>query len=168
MVTWIESLTTFGAAVTFRLNAYQEQHRNQVTARHGLSLSSPSSERFPPPIPSLRTLLSLSHGVVLLHLTIVSLVIASPQIAKAGVEEWPRGKAHRASRFPYSSHPSPHSPVGTPRSHRNMHTLQRCACMCKLLHRRRPLYTGTFCSGRHAAAPVELQRNRRMRRLENP
>ena len=34
---------------------------------------------------------------MLLHLVIVSLVIASPQIAKAGVEEWPRGKAQEGN-----------------------------------------------------------------------
>ena len=56
-------------------------------ASRGLSLSSLASEIFPPPIPSLLILLSLSHGVALLHLAIVNLVIASLPTAKAGVEE---------------------------------------------------------------------------------
>jgi hypothetical protein len=96
---WIfnEHRTEPGAARTFHSDAYQVQHRRQGTASRGLSLSSPSSEIFPLPIPSLRILLSLSYGVVLLHPAIASLVTASLQTAKAGVEEWPRGKAQEGN-----------------------------------------------------------------------
>jgi len=92
-----EQMIEFGAEGTFHSDAYQDRYRQRGTASRGLSLSSPSSERFPLPIPSLRILPSLSHGVVLLHPVIASPVTASLRTSTAGVEEWPRGKAQEGN-----------------------------------------------------------------------
>ena len=93
-------MANFGTSTTFHSvhsDTYQEQHRQQGTASRDLSLSSPASERFPLPIPSLRIFPSLPLAVVPLHPAIASPVIASLQTATTGVEEWPRGKVQEGN-----------------------------------------------------------------------